>query len=126
MKCKILSYFIHVEYPERRIEVILGKQMARDYVDRFCGERSDFRKGFILGGEECGVFITDNHDQVYLICLPDEYNATTVFHECFHACMRVWYDAGADLQFPQNDEVITYMQGVMAKKIEELYNAYKE
>lgn len=126
MKCKVLSYFIHVEYPERRIEVILGKQMARDYVDRFCSERSDFLKDFILGGKDSGLFMSDSADQSYLMCLPDEFDNTTVFHECFHACMRVWYDAGADLRFPQNDEVITYMQGVMAKKIEELYNANKE
>ena len=52
MKPKILSYFIYVEYPERRIEVILGKQMARDYVDRFCKERSSFLADFITGHKD--------------------------------------------------------------------------
>ena len=78
MKCKVLSYFIHVEYPERRIEVILGKQMARDYVDRFCSERSDFLKDFILGGKDSGLFMSDSADQSYLMCLPDEFDNTTV------------------------------------------------
>lgn len=126
MKPKILSYFIYVEYPERRIEVILGKQMARDYVDRFCQERSSFLADFITGHKDMGMFTWEEGTSSYLICLPDEFNHGTVYHECFHACMRIWYDAGAGLQFPQNDEVVTYMQGVMAKKIEELYCANKK
>lgn len=125
MKCKILCHTIHTECPERSIDIIIGKQMAKDYVKRFCNERSDFLSEFITGHPLNGMFLC-KEGNTYLMCLPEEFNAETVYHECFHACMRIWYDAGANLEFPQNDEVITYMQGTMVKKIEELYNAHKE
>lgn len=124
MQCKILCHSIHTECPERKVDVIIGKQMAKDYVERFCKERSDFLSKFITGHPDNGLFFWD--DSCYLMCLPDEFNAETVYHECFHACMRIWYDAGANLEFPQNDEVITYMQGIMVKKIEEIYSANKK
>lgn len=123
MKCKLLCHKLIIDYPDRHIYVVIGHQMARDYVDRFCNERSDFLKDFILGDELNAMFWSS--DGCYLMCLPEKFDHTAVYHECFHACMRIWYDAGAKLEFPQNDEVITYMQGFMAAKIEQFYKLHE-
>lgn len=126
MSCKILYYKLDVEYPPRTIQIVIGKQMARDYVDHYCEERSSFLQHFILAEEGDNAVFLWQEDGAYMICLPTEYDDTCTYHECFHAAMRIWYDAGADLTFPENDEVITYMQTLLVDKIKEIYNGHQE
>lgn len=119
MKNKILSYMVQVAYPERKIEIIIGKEQAQAYADRFLDYDPTMLDCFIDGHEENGLTVSCNSQ--YLLCLPKLFNHCTVYHEVFHVCMRIWYDAGAHLTFPENDEVITYMIGVIVKRIEEIY-----
>lgn len=55
----------------------------------------------------------------YMIALPEEYDAGTVYHECLHCANRMWYDIGARLT-TDNDEVIAYTMNYLASFIEEV------
>ena len=119
MKNKIVSYFVPVSYPDRKIEIIIGKDQARLYTERFLKDYPDMLLDFIEGHPLNGL--TCSSGCQYLLCLPKLFDHCTVYHEVFHVCMRIWYDAGANLSFPENDEVITYMIGTIVKQIEEIY-----
>lgn len=46
-----------------------------------------------------------------ILFLPDEWDDIVVFHEALHCAVHLWDIAGANLQLPDNDEVLTYTQG---------------
>ena len=119
MDIPITNYKIKIDYPDRFVEIIIGKDQAQRYSDRYLPNDPELLDGFINGHELDGLTISCGMQ--YLLCLPKEFNHLTVYHEVFHVCMRIWYDAGANLSFPENDEVITYMIGTVVKRIEEIY-----
>ncbi len=55
-----------------------------------------------------------------LVILPEIYSAEVVFHEALHCATSMWYDIGAELEVPQNDEVLAYTQGYIATYIKEI------
>lgn len=121
MKPKVLCYNLDIAYPQRRIDIIIGKEMAQRWMKRW-GDVEGlelFVKGKIDGG-----FLHNNGN--YAMVLPEKFDMHTVFHECLHAATRIWYDTGAELQVPQNDEVITYMMNYLVARIEEFYSANKK
>ena len=89
------------------------------------------RFGTIEGLEH---FIRGDIDGVFLYCsngamciaLPAEFDMHITFHECLHAAGRIWYDAGAQIEVPKNDEILTYFMNYLVEQIERIYNAYKE
>lgn len=59
-------------------------------------------------------------DLAVLLILPEEWDDEVVYHEALHCATRMWYDVGADLVVPKNDEVLTYTQGYIANYIKEV------
>lgn len=118
MKPKILCHAINVAFPDRKIDVILGTAMAEDYMKRFGKIPSITR---FVDGECDGCFMFDELGH-YLLLLPAEFNHHVVFHEALHAATRIWYDCGAQLEVPHNDEVLTYTMNYLVEQIEEIYN----
>lgn len=47
----------------------------------------------------------------YILVLPDEFKDELVYHEALHCAVNLWADAGANLELPLNEEVLTYTQG---------------
>jgi len=122
MKCKVLCYALKVAYPRVVIDIIIGKPMACAFIKRF-GDIDGVTR--FVNGEICGGFMWHT-DGSYAMVLPEKYDAHVTFHECLHAATRIWYDAGADLEVPCNDEVLTYMMNYLVEQIEEIYNANQE
>lgn len=56
----------------------------------------------------------------YHMILPEEWDAGTVHHEALHAATAMWYDVGANLKVPQNDEVLAYTMNYIADYIKEV------
>lgn len=57
-----------------------------------------------------------------ILVLPDDYDEICVWHEALHAATWLWHYAGAELEVPRNDEVLTYTQGHIVRLLKkEIY-----
>ncbi len=93
--------------------------MAARYNKRFgpIGSLQEF-----INGRCVGAFlyqIASEEGSFYMIALPDKWNPHITYHEALHASTRMWYDLGANLIVPENDEVLTYTMNYIAEYIEE-------
>lgn len=60
----------------------------------------------------------------YILALPDTWDSELVYHEALHCAIRLWHDAGAKLELPLNEEVLTYTQGYIVRLLVEKF--YKQ
>lgn len=72
-------------------------------------------------GMTASFWHNDQQPLNYVMLLPDEYVESVVWHEALHLTTRMWEQAGAELHFCHNDEVLTYTQGHVVEVIKRMY-----
>jgi len=120
MKPIILCYNIELPTMNKLLRVVTGTEMAIRYDKRY-GPIPPLQS--FIDGSCLGAFLfqesTEKGVNFYMIAIPEKYDAHVVYHEALHATTRMWYDLGANLEIPLNDEVLTYTMNYIAEYIEE-------
>lgn len=96
---------------------------GEDMLERFAKANGLIEHSFIRSFfSDCGMAggCLPLADGRILVILPDEYSSEIVYHEALHCATSMWYDVGANLEVPRNDEVLTYTQGFIANYIKEV------
>lgn len=57
-----------------------------------------------------------------VVALPDEFDCAQTYHEAFHCATLLWDHAGANLNVPDNDEVLTYTADHVVREIKNVYD----
>lgn len=57
-----------------------------------------------------------------VVALPDEFDYARTYHESFHCATLLWEHAGANLNVPDNDEVLTYTADHVVREIKNVYD----
>ena len=118
MPIKVRYHKLHLQIPDRTINVCIGIDQIKHFTDDYPQDLNYIREievGNVYGSfgvHECGTMF---------IFLPEEYNPVTTAHECIHAATQVWENAGARLT-PDNDEVVAYTHDAIHNMIRNLYN----
>ncbi len=120
MKAKIVCYKLKMPIIPARISLVIGSEMLKLFMERFHMQTDQFLLDMVHNPQALGGFLNLG-GQDYVIILPDEWVHSTVYHEALHAATRMWYDIGAELKVPENDEVLTYTVGYIADFIEAIY-----
>lgn len=57
-----------------------------------------------------------------VVALPDNFDYAKTYHEAFHCATLLWEHAGANLNVPENDEVLTYTADHVVREIKNVYD----
>lgn len=119
-KDNLLYYKLNMPIIPCLIYITTGKDMlARAARRKGLIEEPFVRDHLNYAPEDAGVCVAlEGH--MLLLILPEEYNVTTVHHEALHAATRMWYDVGANIKVPENDEVLAYTMNYIADYIKEV------
>jgi hypothetical protein len=102
------------------IDIVTGNAMLKRWANRQGLTYDEFLKPLLEDEDFQGGCIRIGGEGLILIVLPLHYDAGVIHHEAFHAASHMWYDVGADLQVPLNDEVLTYTMNYIADYITEV------
>lgn len=125
MKARTLCYKLNMPILPCRISVIVGATMLRDFMDYTGMHQHTFLSGMLHDPSKLGGFLQLD-DGMFAIILPEHWDHGVVYHEALHAATAMWYDVGAELKVPDNDEVLTYTMNYIVNYIEEVCYADKE
>lgn len=120
-KDRLLYYKLNMPIIPCLIFITTGKAMlARCAQSKGLIEEPFIRDHLNYAEEEQAGICVALEGHMILLVLPEEYNATTIHHESLHAATRMWYDVGANLVVPENDEVLAYTMNYIADYIKEV------
>lgn len=120
MTNKILFYKLSMPIIPCMIHITVGHAMLERAAKHKGLLEDRFVRGMLAdeGTEAAAILLLD--DLNILMMLPEEWDEIAVWHESLHCATRMWYDVGAELKVPRNDEVLTYTQGYIASYIKEV------
>lgn len=115
-----LYYRLHMPIIPCWLYITCGRDMLRR-----CAERKDLYHIPLVvdmlseDTTKGGALLSLGNGEYHMI-LPEEWEAGTVHHEALHAATAMWYDIGAELEVPKNDEVLAYTMNYIADYIKEV------